>query len=124
MPSKTPILSAHASRNPTKAVQKPRARGPQSDAVKATLKKISKPSHWDYDKPKKYIRQVLENGVKYTGKRAPSLKNAIAHDLSKKAREEGQDSNIMDIDLSGEEYIKYRDSLSQQEQDRLIAQLD
>jgi hypothetical protein len=40
-----------------------------------------------YKKQPKYIHQVLENGVHYTGKCAPSLKNAIQHHFSKKARE-------------------------------------
>jgi hypothetical protein len=40
-----------------------------------------------YKKPPKYIHQVLENGAHYTGKRAPSIKNAIRHHLSKMARE-------------------------------------
>jgi translation initiation factor 2B subunit (eIF-2B alpha/beta/delta family) len=38
-------------------------------------------------KTPKYIHQVLENGARYTGKRGPSVKNAIRHHLSKKARE-------------------------------------
>ncbi|KAJ6603185.1 hypothetical protein DFH09DRAFT_1301012 [Mycena vulgaris] len=76
-----------------------------------------------YKKSAKYIRQVLENSVKYTEKRAPSLKNAITHDLSKKARENGEASNVRDVELKGEEYQAYKDSLSEEEKARLIAQL-
>ncbi|KAJ7300359.1 hypothetical protein DFH08DRAFT_979744 [Mycena albidolilacea] len=76
-----------------------------------------------YKKPAKYIRQVLENSVHYTGKRAPSIKNAIRHHLSKKARENGESSNVLDVDLKGEEYEEYKDSLSKQERADLIAQL-
>jgi hypothetical protein len=40
-----------------------------------------------YTKTENYIRQVPDNSVRYTKKHTPSLKNAIAHNLSKKARE-------------------------------------
>ncbi|KAJ7814771.1 hypothetical protein B0H14DRAFT_3747028 [Mycena olivaceomarginata] len=76
-----------------------------------------------YKKTPKYIHQVLENGAHCTGKRTPSLKNAIRHHLSKKARENGENSNILDIDLKGEEYKEYKDSLSKEEKADLIAQL-
>ncbi|KAJ6507516.1 hypothetical protein DFH09DRAFT_1437991, partial [Mycena vulgaris] len=66
---------------------------------------------------------VLENNVRYTSKRAPSLKNAITHDLSKQARENGEASNIRDIDLSGEDYEAYKAALSEDEKKRLINQL-
>ncbi|KAJ7145932.1 hypothetical protein C8R44DRAFT_863757 [Mycena epipterygia] len=76
-----------------------------------------------FKKSPKYIRQVLENGVRYTGKRAPSIRNAIMHDLSKKARENGDASNVRDVQITGEEYQAYKDSLSEAEKKSLIAQL-
>jgi hypothetical protein len=108
---KEPTLSAHAARNPTKPVQQPRRRT-ESQATKASralaaeqradndlaltaafneifiqreedIKTLAK----EYSKTEVYIRQVLENSTKYTGKRALSLKNAITHRLSKEARD-------------------------------------
>ncbi|KAJ6566688.1 hypothetical protein B0H19DRAFT_1257879 [Mycena capillaripes] len=76
-----------------------------------------------YKKSKKYIRQVLENGVHYTGKHALSIKNAIMHDLSKKAKENGEASNVRNVQISGDDYQAYKDSLSEAEKARLTAQL-
>lgn len=102
--------SAHASRNPSKPAQQPRKR--QSQATKAsralataqrldqdlaleakfeeffqdrenTIVTLAK----DFSKSEAYIRKVLTNGVRYGGKRAVSLKNAIRHELSIKAKE-------------------------------------
>ncbi|KAJ7144559.1 hypothetical protein C8R44DRAFT_725483 [Mycena epipterygia] len=140
-------LSAHASRNPSKPVQQPRKR--QSQATKAsralataqrlnqdlaleakfeeffqdrenTIITLAK----DFSKSETYIRKVLTNGVRYGGKRAVSLKNAIRHELSIKAKEEGEESGLFDIDLSGEEYQHYKDGLSSDEKKRLIEQLE
>ncbi|KAJ7612797.1 hypothetical protein DFH06DRAFT_1344884 [Mycena polygramma] len=72
----------------------------------------------------KFILQVMQNGVKYTNKRAPSLKNAIAHRLSKQAKERGEDSNVLDVQLTGAEYEAYKQSLSKTEKDELIAELE
>ncbi|KAJ7137125.1 hypothetical protein C8R44DRAFT_869201 [Mycena epipterygia] len=140
-------LSAHASRNPSKPVQQPRKH--QSQATKAsralataqrlnqdlaleakfeeffqdrenTIITLAK----DFSKSETYIRKVLMNGVRYRGKRAVSLKNAIRHELSIKAKEEGEESGLFNIDLSGEEYQHYKDGLSSDEKKRLIEQLE
>ncbi|KAJ7066290.1 hypothetical protein C8F01DRAFT_1079919 [Mycena amicta] len=142
-----PTLSAHASRNPTQPVQEPRHRQ-QSQATKASkalaaegrqekdmalearFKAIFdqreddiKALAQEFNKPEKYIRQVLENGVRYTNKRGPNLKNAIRHDLAVKARENGEASNLLDIDLRGQEYEDYKDSLTEEEKAALLEQL-
>ncbi|KAJ7688270.1 hypothetical protein B0H17DRAFT_1203066 [Mycena rosella] len=149
MPKTTPALSAHASRNLTKPVQQPRQRGKQSDPAKASrvlatqmrvdndaalterFKEIFAQCEEDietlardYHKTENYICQVLENNVCYTKKRAPSLKNAIVHELSKQARENGEDSNVRNIDISGAEYKAYKASLSEEKKKELIQQLE
>ncbi|KAJ6610144.1 hypothetical protein B0H10DRAFT_2225275 [Mycena sp. CBHHK59/15] len=78
----------------------------------------------EFDKTKAYIRQVLENGVRYTKKRATNLKNAIVFELSRVAREEGGDSNVRDVDIEGADYRAYRDSLSEERKAELIEQLE
>ncbi|KAJ7209359.1 hypothetical protein B0H12DRAFT_1278973 [Mycena haematopus] len=149
MPRQPPVLSAHATRHPDKPVQPTRKRG-QSQASKASralaaaarsennaaleerykelfasreedIKTLAR----DYNKPESEIRRVLENGVRYTGKRAVSLKNAITHDLSKTARENDEPSNARDeaINLSGEDYKAYVKNLSEEEKERLLKQL-
>ncbi|KAJ6610566.1 hypothetical protein B0H10DRAFT_1953704 [Mycena sp. CBHHK59/15] len=149
MPKNPPALSAHASRNLTKPVQQPRRRGQQSDTVKA-LRALAAKIRGDknamlndrfkeifaeheeqitslaeeFDKTEAYIRQVLENGVRYTKKRATNLKNAIVFELSRVAREEGGDSNVRDVDIKGAEYRAYRDSLSEERKAELIEQLE
>ncbi|KAJ6522600.1 hypothetical protein B0H19DRAFT_1086050 [Mycena capillaripes] len=133
-----PKLSAHASRHPLEFVQQPRKRESKksttvlSDVAKASraaaneerqLKDLAPGGRICAAKSTKYIRQVLENGVHYTGKRAPSIKNAIMHDLSKKARENGEASNVCSVQISGDDYQAYKDSLSEAEKACLIAQL-
>ncbi|KAF7365828.1 hypothetical protein MVEN_00456900 [Mycena venus] len=146
---KEPTLSAHAARNPTKPVQQPRRRH-ESQATKASralaaeqradndlalttkfneifmqreedIKTLAK----DFNKTENYIRQVLENCIHYTGKRGLSLKNAITHRLSKEARENGDSYNARDerINLSGEEYQAYKDSLTEEEKKSLLDDL-
>ncbi|KAJ7806943.1 hypothetical protein B0H14DRAFT_3483723 [Mycena olivaceomarginata] len=143
------MLSAHAARNPTKPVQQPRRRT-ESQATKASralaaeqradndlaltaafneiftqreedIKTLAK----EYSKTEVYICQVLENSTKYTGKRALSLKNAITHRLSKEARDKGEMYNAHDeeINLSGEKYRAYRDSLTEEEKKSLLDDL-
>ncbi|KAJ7857277.1 hypothetical protein B0H14DRAFT_3447978 [Mycena olivaceomarginata] len=146
---KEPTLSAHTARNPTKPVQQPRQRQ-VSQATKATralaveqraendlaltakfneifiqreedIKTLAK----EYKKTETYIRQVLENSTHYTGKRALSLKNAITHRLSQEARDKGETYNTRDeqINLSGEQYRAYRDSLTEEEKKSLLDDL-
>ncbi|KAJ7685781.1 hypothetical protein DFH06DRAFT_1358485 [Mycena polygramma] len=150
MPTTAKQPSAHASRNPTKPVQQPRARarGALSEAAKASralktelrlendraLEKrfaeifARREEHIvnlakEFDRGEGYIRKVLENGARYTGKRAPSLKNAIMHHLSKKARENGEASNVRDLDLTGEDYENFKNSLSEKEKQAFIDEL-
>ncbi|KAJ7894461.1 hypothetical protein B0H14DRAFT_3426867 [Mycena olivaceomarginata] len=72
----------------------------------------------DFSKTESYIRQVLENRTHYAGKRAPSLKNAITHRLSKEAREIDEE-----INLSGKQYRAYKDSLTEEEEKSLLEDL-
>ncbi|KAJ6607258.1 hypothetical protein B0H10DRAFT_1956359 [Mycena sp. CBHHK59/15] len=140
----TPELSAHASRNLTKPVQQPRRRQPQSNATKASRadafqKRAKKMSDLnarfkeifaereeqivtlaaEFDQTEKYVRHVLENSTNYTKKRATSLKNAITFELSR-----GDASNLLDIDLKGDAYQAYKNSLSEERKAELIQQLD
>ncbi|KAJ7814813.1 hypothetical protein B0H14DRAFT_2603859 [Mycena olivaceomarginata] len=146
---KEPTLSAHAARNPTKPVQQPRRRQ-ASQASKASralaaeqradndlaltakfneiflqreedIKTLSS----NFSKPESYICQVLENRTHYAGKHAPSLKNAITHRLSKEARENGNAYNAHneEINLSGERYRAYKDSLTEEEKKSLLEDL-
>ncbi|KAJ6552581.1 hypothetical protein DFH09DRAFT_1085763 [Mycena vulgaris] len=145
----TPELSAHASRNLTKPVQPPRRRQPQSNATKASRadafqKRAKKMSDLnvrfkeifaereeqivtlaaEFDQTEKYVRHVLENSANYTKKRATNLKNAITFELSRVAREEGDASNLLDVDLKGDAYQAYKNSLSEEQKAELIQQLD
>ncbi|KAJ6504476.1 hypothetical protein DFH09DRAFT_1335278 [Mycena vulgaris] len=145
----TPELSAHASRNLTKPVQQPRRRQPQSNATKALRadafqKRAKKMSDLnvrfkeifaereeqivtlaaEFDQTEKYVRHVLENSANYTKKRATNLKNAITFELSRVAREEGDASNLLDVDLKGDAYQAYKNSLSEEQKAELIQQLD
>ncbi|KAJ7738680.1 hypothetical protein DFH07DRAFT_966015 [Mycena maculata] len=146
--SKAPTLSAHSKRNPSKVPQQPRKR--VSDTAKAmrvlfTQKRKEQAAaleedlkeHWEaqeelietlvlrYNRTEDYIRKVVCNGIKYGAKRAPSLYHAILHNICKKKREEGDDSNMREAiaDLKGEEYQHIKASLSKEEQDEHIAQL-
>ncbi|KAJ6601657.1 hypothetical protein B0H10DRAFT_2318204 [Mycena sp. CBHHK59/15] len=138
MPKNPPALSAHASRNLTKPVQQPRRRGQQSDAAKASRALAAKirgdkntmlndrfkeifaereeqitSLAEEFDKTEAYIRQVLENGVRYTKKRATNL-----------AFEGGARGNVRDINIKGAEYRAYRDSFSEERKAELIEQLE
>ncbi|KAJ6613784.1 hypothetical protein B0H10DRAFT_2221893 [Mycena sp. CBHHK59/15] len=141
----TPELSAHTSRNLTKPVQQPRRRQPQSNATKASRadafqKRAKKMSDLnarfkeifaereeqivtlaaEFDQTEKYVRHVLENSANYTKKQATSLKNAITFELSSVAREEGDARNLLDIDLKGDAYQAYKNSLSEEWKAELI----
>ncbi|KAJ6476163.1 hypothetical protein C8R45DRAFT_1009013 [Mycena sanguinolenta] len=145
---KEPVLSAHATRNPTQPVQQPRKRAAPSAASKASREAANARRHEldlglqarfaeifqqreedivslakEFEKPEKYIRQVLENSVHYGSKRAVTLKNAITHELSKQARENSDASNAQDHNLSGQEYTDYVNSLSEERKQELLDQL-
>ncbi|KAJ6493466.1 hypothetical protein C8R45DRAFT_989855 [Mycena sanguinolenta] len=145
---KEPVLSAHATRNPTQPVQQPRKRAAPSAATKASQEAAHARRHEldlalqgrfaeifqqreedivslakEFEKSEKYIRQVLENSARYGSKRAVTLKNAITHELSKQARENGDASNAQDHNLSGQDYTDYVDSLSEERKQELLDQL-
>lgn len=104
----TPTLSTHAARNPTKPPQEPRRRSAATQAtrnllaekrnVQAALLEDDLQELFDaqevaiqrlaskYERTEDYIRRIVCNGAKYSGKRAPTLYHAILHDYSKKAR--------------------------------------
>ncbi|KAJ6525510.1 hypothetical protein DFH09DRAFT_1416318 [Mycena vulgaris] len=144
----TPALSAHASRSPTKDVQPTRQRRKLTDADKATralmtatrakldseleegYKEIFARREDDieqlaieFKRPESQIRVVLENSVHYTKKCRPNLKNVICYELSREARENGEESNLLKVDLSGAAYKAYKDSLSEERKEELIQQL-
>jgi hypothetical protein len=109
---KEPTLSVHAGRNPSKTIQMPRRRQTPSEASKAS-RELAAASRRDqnaalaaeletyqeqqdafitkladsYGRTQEYMRKLVCSGVRYTGTRAPNLKNAIAHEYSRKARE-------------------------------------
>ncbi|KAJ6569310.1 hypothetical protein B0H19DRAFT_1256954 [Mycena capillaripes] len=145
-------LSTHGRRNPTKAVQPTckRTSGKSSAARASNMLKIAQnlkktldlyadiDSFHEYrntltdsyslkhGRSKQFISKLLSNHTQYAAKRAPSLRNAILHDLSVKAREAGEPSGLEDIreTLSSEEYKALRDSLTKEQKDDLITQLE
>ncbi|KAJ6571912.1 hypothetical protein B0H19DRAFT_1255835 [Mycena capillaripes] len=136
MTSVVPALFTRAHRNPTKAVQptrkcvtKSKSRAVQASNALGTAQHLQKAialnadidTFYDYKNTlveslvhkhsctSQYICRMLSNCTQYATKRAPSLRNAIFHDLSAKAREE--------------EYEELRDSLSDKQKSDLIKQL-
>ncbi|KAJ7068931.1 hypothetical protein B0H15DRAFT_807362 [Mycena belliarum] len=119
--------STYASRNPTLSVQKKRNRvgrpkGPLTEAQKATralqlaqrkvkrrgLEEDMDAFFEDRDKlietlaekhgrTSAYIRTLLTNPSQFKAKRAMTLRNAIAHDLSLKAHESGTKRSVQDL---------------------------
>ncbi|KAJ7868473.1 hypothetical protein B0H13DRAFT_1897049 [Mycena leptocephala] len=150
MPTDASTLSAPAQRNPSKTVQPVRRRQPQSQATKASRELANQQrrdqaerlendlqDYFDtqakfitdlcdrYGRSEEYIRKLVCHGVRFANKRAPNLRNAIGHDLSLKAKEEGSPSNILEIDgLSGEEYKQLVADMPEEEKERLITQLE
>ncbi|KAJ7777822.1 hypothetical protein DFH07DRAFT_950873 [Mycena maculata] len=145
---KVPTLSSHAARNPSRTIQPTRKR--RSEASRATRALATERRHQQaeeleadleehyrvqdeliqalaekYGRTGTYIWKIVCNGVRYGVKRAPNLRNAIAHDLSKKAREEGGASNLREFEyeLTGEEYQRIKASLDDAEKKRLLDQL-
>ncbi|KAF8158742.1 hypothetical protein K438DRAFT_1986163 [Mycena galopus ATCC 62051] len=149
--AKVPALSSHAKRNPGKAVQSSRKRKQPAESSKASRalavarrlqNRISLNEDTDAwftareDKIKElsvkhgktipYIRKLLCNAVWYAPKRGVNLKNAIVHDRSLKAKEEGDESGLHDVDddLKGDAYKRVKESLSDSEITRLMTQLE
>ncbi|KAJ6593721.1 hypothetical protein B0H19DRAFT_1246458 [Mycena capillaripes] len=151
--TRTPTLSTHSIRNPVRPVQPPRKRSSKrtdhaskaTAALKAaenlqnrinlnvdvdafydyknTLKKtLSK----KYNRTEAYIGKLLSNGAQYATTRAVSLRNAIIHDLSLKAKEAGEPSDLKTIraNLSKEEYEEIKEEMSEAERKRVIKQLN
>ncbi|KAJ7362947.1 hypothetical protein DFH08DRAFT_799959 [Mycena albidolilacea] len=57
------------------------------------------------------------------GSTPPASRTHLGTTSQKKARENGESSNVLDVNLKGEEYEEYKDSLSKEERVDLIAQL-
>ncbi|KAJ7791494.1 hypothetical protein B0H13DRAFT_2394254 [Mycena leptocephala] len=78
-----------------------------------------------YGRTQEYMRKLMCSGVHYAGTRAPNLKNVIAHKYPRKAREEGEPSNVHEFDdvLSGEDYQRLREELPDTKKKHLISQL-
>ncbi|KAJ7858439.1 hypothetical protein B0H13DRAFT_1901820 [Mycena leptocephala] len=150
MPTDASTLSAPAQRNPSKPVQPVRHHQPQSQATKASRELANQQRRNQaerlennlqdyfntqakfindlcdrYGRSEEYIRKLVCHGVRFANKRAPNLRNAIGHNLSLKAKEEGAPSNILDFDeLSGEEYKQLVADMPEDEKERLITQLE
>ncbi|KAJ7749076.1 hypothetical protein DFH07DRAFT_775545 [Mycena maculata] len=143
-----PKVSSHAARNPSRMIQPTCKR--QSEASRATRALATERRHQQaeeleadleehykvqdeliqalaekYGRTGTYIRKIVCNGARYGVKHAPNLRNMIAHDLSKKAREEGGASNLREFEyeLTGEEYQRIKASLDDTEKKRLLDQL-
>ncbi|KAF7372628.1 hypothetical protein MVEN_00125900 [Mycena venus] len=144
---KEPTLSTHAAHNTSRPVQQPRKhsaatqatrtllvekRNEQALALEADLEKhyaeqeqLIETLVLKYGRTEEYIRKVVCNGVKYGSRRAVNTKNMIAHEYCNKARDEGDPSNVLDVQgpLSGEEYLRIKESLTEEELTRLRDQL-
>ncbi|KAK7046965.1 hypothetical protein R3P38DRAFT_2507494, partial [Favolaschia claudopus] len=140
--------SAHASRHPTRPIQQPRKRLSQASKASralATAHRLQQQIVFDHDvdewfeekeekirdlarehnKTVAHVRKVLSSGVRYSAKRAPSLWNAVNHDRSLKAKEEGGSSALKDIvqETAREEYERLKNELTGEEQKALVAKL-
>jgi hypothetical protein len=104
-------LSTHATRNPTRAVQQPRQRTKSTaskntntlaasnrGAKKRALEDDIEEFYVDFqdkvaalaikhDRKQQYIKKRLSNGAQFKQRRAANIRNAIMHDISKKAKE-------------------------------------
>ncbi|KAJ7854346.1 hypothetical protein B0H13DRAFT_1903722 [Mycena leptocephala] len=146
----TPTVSTYSTRNPTRAVQPTRKRSKKSGASKATdaLKAAQRlqerismdadvSAFYDYkdtlvktlaakyNRTLTHFRKLLSNGTQYSTTRSVSLWNAIIHDLSLKAKEAGDPSDLKTIraDFSKEDYEEMKETLSDEEEKRLRKQL-
>lgn len=104
-----PTLSTHAKRHPEKQPQQPRKRSlattatrklnatkrdEEQEALEEDLadhfqgqEELIKTLAVKYGRTEQYMRTVVCNGAKYSGKRPPSIYHAIVHDQAKKAQE-------------------------------------
>ncbi|KAJ7202705.1 hypothetical protein B0H12DRAFT_1243983 [Mycena haematopus] len=145
-----PTLSTHASRNPSKPVQPPRERHRKSEAGRATqdlrdasAKELKERMAADidsfhdyraekvkefakkYTKEEAYFLKLLSNRSQYSASRGMTLYNAIRHDLSVKAKEDGVIKNAVDLndDLADGEYERIKADLTPDEEKELFQQL-
>ncbi|KAJ7803594.1 hypothetical protein B0H13DRAFT_2493334 [Mycena leptocephala] len=142
-------LSTHATRNPTRAVQQPRQRTKSTaskntntlaasnrGAKKRALEDDIEEFYVDFqdkvaalaikhDRKQQYIKKRLSNSAQFKQRRAGNIRNAIMHDMSKKAKEAGDDGALPTIcdNLSKEEYLEIKESLTAAEHTRLMKQL-
>ncbi|KAJ7840352.1 hypothetical protein B0H13DRAFT_2366289 [Mycena leptocephala] len=143
-------LSTHATRNPTCAVQQPRQRAKSSaskntQALAATSRGAKSRALEDdieefymdfqekvaalaikHNRKQLYIKKRLSNGAQFKQRRAASIRNAIMHDLCKKAKEGArrrwQPPTIRD-NLGKEEYLEIKENLTSAERTCLMKQL-
>ncbi|KAJ7768421.1 hypothetical protein B0H16DRAFT_1716423 [Mycena metata] len=139
--------TAHSVRNADKDVQKTRGRkrtGPLSDAEEATralalqarqANKAALTKDIDeftaqrdstihdlaqkYHKKEEYIRALVLHETQYTKTRAPSLRNAVIHDLSEKAKQAGNTLKLPDLQKGADEVLVK--GVSAEEKARLLA---
>ncbi|KAJ7866706.1 hypothetical protein B0H13DRAFT_2352340 [Mycena leptocephala] len=142
-------LSTHATRNPTRAVQQPRqrakssaskntqalaaaSRGAKSRALEDDIEEFYADFQEKvaalaikHNRKQLYIKKRLSNGAQFKQRRAASIRNAIMHDLCKKAKEAGEDGSLPTIrdNLSKEEYLEIKENLTSAERARLMKQL-
>ncbi|KAJ7906804.1 hypothetical protein B0H13DRAFT_2273923 [Mycena leptocephala] len=147
----TPTVSTYSKRNPARAVQPARKRSKKSgnaskatDALK-TAQRLRDRINMDtdvsafydykdmlvktlatkYNRTVTHFRKLLSNGTQYSTTRGVSLWNAIIHDLSLKAKEAGDSSDLKTIraNFSKEDYEEMKETLSDEEEKRLRKQL-
>ncbi|KAJ7919779.1 hypothetical protein B0H13DRAFT_1605887, partial [Mycena leptocephala] len=140
-------LSTHATRNPTRAVQQPRQRTKSTaskntntlaasnrGAKKRALEDDIEEFYVDFqdkvaalaikhDRKQQYIKKRLSNGAQFKQRRAGNIRNAIMHDMSKKAKEDDGALPTIRDNLSKEEYLEIKESLTAAEHARLMKQL-
>ncbi|KAJ7826158.1 hypothetical protein B0H13DRAFT_2121348, partial [Mycena leptocephala] len=78
-----------------------------------------------YNRTATHFRKLLSNGTQYSTTRGVSLWNAIIHDLSLKAKEAGDPSDLKTIraNFSKDDYEEMKETLSDEEEKRLRKQL-
>ncbi|KAJ7832583.1 hypothetical protein B0H13DRAFT_2370875 [Mycena leptocephala] len=142
-------LSTHATRNPTRAVQQPRQRvkssaskntqalaaanrGAKSRALEDDIEEFYMEFQEKvaalaikHNRKQLYIKKRLSNGAQFKQRRAASIRNAIMHDLCKKAKEAREDGSLPTIrdNLSKEEYLEIKENLTSAECACLMKQL-
>ncbi|KAJ7736991.1 hypothetical protein DFH07DRAFT_779526 [Mycena maculata] len=133
-------LSTHAARNPTptdtsthwevlryqKNKEKALALAADvelhSQSVNETIQRLA----LKHSRKPVYIKKLLTHGKQFKQRRANNIRNAIMHDLSVKAKEAGDDSDLQSIleTLTKEEYKKMKQNMSADERKRIMKQLD